>query len=363
LALLFVYVALALGVSFLCSLMEAVLLSLTPAYIAALQSDGHPMAERLQSYKDNVDRPLAAILSLNTVAHTVGAAGAGAQAQAVFGEAWFAVASAVLTLLILIVSEIIPKTLGALGWRSLAPYIARLLHGVMIITWPLVKLSEFVTEAIARGKPHGRMSRQEFEALADIGHAEGLIDATESKTLKHLLRFGRLTVRDAMTPRTVMVTVPETATVADVITAHPELRFSRMPVRGKGPDEIRGYVLKDTLLVKAAEGERDAPIRDMIRPITMVPVGEVLWSVFENLLKAGEHIALAVDPYGGTAGIITLEDLVETLLGMEIVDEMDGVRDMQVLARDQWRKRALRLGLVTEDAGEAKTETETETDA
>ena len=347
-ALLFAYVALALGVSFLCSLMEAVLLSLTPAYIAALKADGHPMADRLQTYKSNVDRPLAAILSLNTVAHTVGAAGAGAQAQVVFGEAWFAAASAVLTLLILIVSEIIPKTLGAVMWRSLGPAVGRLLRGVMIITWPLVKLSELVTEAIARGKPHGRMSRQEFEALADIGHQEGLIDETESKTLKHLLRFGRLTVADAMTPRTVLLTVPRTATVGEVISGHPELRFSRLPVRGEGPDEILGYVLKDTLLLKAAEGLPDTPIREMLRPITVVPTTEQLWDVFENLLKAREHIALAVDDYGGTAGVITLEDLVETLLGMEIVDEADGVRDMQVLAREQWRKRALRLGLIGE---------------
>ncbi len=348
-ALLFAYVALALGVSFLCSLMEAVLLSLTPAYIAALQQDGHPMADRLQAYKSNVDRPLAAILSLNTVAHTVGAAGAGAQAQVVFGEAWFAVASAVLTLLILIVSEIIPKTLGAVAWRSLGPSVGRMLGWVMILTWPLVKLSELVTEAIARGKPHGQMSRQEFEALADIGHQEGLIDATESKTLKHLLRFGRLTVADAMTPRTVLVTVPQEATVSEAIAANPELRFSRLPVRGDGPDEIMGYVLKDSLLLKAAEGAPETPIRELLRPITMVPTGKVLWDVFENLLKAREHIALAVDEYGGTAGVITLEDLVETLLGMEIVDEVDGVRDMQALAREQWRKRARRLGLVREN--------------
>lgn len=349
-ALLIAYVTLALGVSFLCSLMEAVLLSLTPAYIAALQKDEHPMADRLQDYKSNVDRPLAAILSLNTVAHTVGAAGAGAQAQVVFGDAWFAVASAVLTLLILIVSEIIPKTLGAVAWRQLGPGVGRMLRGVMIITWPLVKLSELVTEVIARGKPHGRMSRQEFEALADIGREEGLIDETESKTLKHLLRFGKLRVADAMTPRTVLVTVPQTATVAEVMAEHPDLQFSRMPVRGANPDEILGYVLKDTLLLKAAEGAPDAPIHDMIRPITLVPVSELLWDVFEKLLKAREHIALAIDPYGGTAGVITLEDLVETLLGMEIVDEVDGVRDMQALAREQWRKRARRLGLIADDA-------------
>lgn len=348
-ALLLTYVLLALGVSFLCSLMEAVLLSITPAYIAALEVDGHPMAGRLRGYKENVDRPLAAILSLNTVAHTVGAAGAGAQAQVVFGEAWFAVASAVLTLLILVVSEIIPKTLGAVAWRTLGPAVGRLLHGVIIITWPLVKLSEFVTEAIARGRAHGRMSRQEFEALADIGHEEGLIDETESKTLKHLLRFGSLRVADAMTPRTVMMTLAQDETVGGVLAEHADLPFSRLPVQGRGADEILGYVLKDELLLRAAEGALDTPVRALMRPIRMYAIDMQLWDVFEDMLKAREHIALAVDQYGGTAGVITLEDLVETLLGMEIVDEVDDVRDMQVLAREQWRRRARRLGLIEED--------------
>jgi len=339
------YVGLALGVSFLCSLMEAVLLSITPSYVGALQSEGSALGDRLKQYKEDIDRPLAAILSLNTIAHTVGAAGAGAQAQAVFGDAWLAVISAVLTLLILVFSEIIPKTLGAVFWRALASPIGRMLPVVMLITWPLVKLSEYVTRALTRGKRGGRMSRAEFEALADIGHRQGLIDETETTTLKHLLRFGRLRVQDALTPRTVMQTLSADMTVGEVLEHFPALTFSLLPLRGEGADEILGYVLKDDLLLAGAHDRHETPLSAMRRDITIFPVDARLWDVFRELLQVREHIALAVDPYGGTAGIITLEDLVETLLGMEIVDEVDHVSDMQVHAKKRWWRRAKRLGL------------------
>lgn len=343
--LLLFYIGLALGVSFLCSLMEAVLLSITPTYIGALQAEGHPLGDRLRYYKEDIDRPLAAILSLNTIAHTVGAAGAGAQAQAVFGDAWLAAISAVLTLLILVFSEIIPKTLGAVFWRGLTGPIGRLLPVVMLITWPLVKLSEFITRALTRGQQGGTMSRAEFEALADIGRRQGLIDETESSTLKHLLRFGRLRVQDAMTPRTVVQTLAAEATVGEVLAEHSEMPFSRLPLQGEGADEILGYVLKDELLLAGAQDKHDTPLAELRRDITIFPVDARLWDVLRQLLQAREHIALAVDPYGGTAGIITLEDLVETLLGMEIVDEVDHVSDMQAHAKKRWWRRAKRLGL------------------
>lgn len=347
--LLILYVLLALGVSFVCSVMEAVLLSLTGPYISALDSEDHPIAPQLRSYKEDVDRPLAAILSLNTVAHTVGAAGAGAQAQVVFGEAWIAVSSAVLTLLILVVSEIIPKTIGAVYWRSLAPLVARTLGWVLKLTWPLVKMSELITKAIAAKNHHGGMSREEFEALADIGRKQGLIDEAESKTLKNLLRFGSLCVKDAMTPRTVMISFPLSQTVGALMKSHPDLRFTRIPVLGDAPDDVQGYVLKTDLLLAAAHDQHDRPIAELMRPITLVDEDARLWDVFQNLLKAREQIAIVVDQYGGVEGVITLEDLVETLLGMEIVDEVDNVRDMQALARERWRQRAERLGLTADD--------------
>lgn len=344
--LLIFYVLLALGVSFMCSVMEAVLLSITNPYISALEAEGHAMAPEMRNFKNDVDRPLAAILSLNTVAHTVGAAGAGAQAQVVFGETWIAVSSAVLTLLILVISEIIPKTIGAVYWRSLGPWVARMLKWVMWITWPLVKLSELITKAIAKGEGHGHMSREEFEALADIGHKQGLIDDAESKTLKNLLKFGSLHVKDAMTPRTVVVSVNGGQTVGEVLSAHPELRFTRLPLLGEGPDDVLGYILKTDLLLAAARDEQDTPISNLKRPVQIVSEEAKLWDVFQTLLKAREHMAIAVDQYGGVGGVISLEDLVETLLGMEILDEADNVRDMQALARERWRRRAERLGIL-----------------
>ncbi|MFN3201548.1 MAG: CNNM domain-containing protein [Bradymonadia bacterium] len=344
--LLIFYVMLALGVSFMCSVMEAVLLSLTGPYITALEGENNPAAPRLKAFKTDVDRPLAAILSLNTVAHTVGAAGAGAQAQVVFGETWIAVSSAVLTLLILVVSEIIPKTIGAVYWRGLAPKIAPMLAGVIWITWPLVKMSEIITKAIAKGEGHGHMSREEFEALADVGRQQGLIDEAESKTLKNLLKFGTLKVRDAMTPRTVMISVRASQSVGEILTEHPDLRFTRLPILGDRPDDIQGYVLKTDLLLAAAKDEHDTAVTELKRSIHLVDEDARLWDVFQHLLKIREQVAVAVDQYGGVEGIITLEDLVETLLGMEIVDEVDNVQDMQALARERWRQRAERLGIL-----------------
>lgn len=343
--LLIAYITSALAVSFLCSLMEAVLLTLTPTYIGTLKAAGHPLGDRLQRFKEDIDRPLAAILSLNTVAHTVGAAGAGAQAQVIWGEDSLAIASAILTLLILILSEIIPKTLGAVYWRPLAPFVGRVLGVVLIITWPLVKLSELVTRLLTGGERPGHMSREEFEALADIGRHQGLINDTEATTLKHILRFGRLRVEDAMTPRTVMLTLDAESTVGEIIDTHPDLRFSRLPICGEDTDEILGYVLKDELLLAAAQGRRDTPLTALRRDIRIHHHDTRLADVFPEMLKAREHIALVVDRYGGTAGLITLEDLVETLLGMEIVDEVDNVRDMQALAKKRWWQRAKSLGL------------------
>ncbi|MCB9763683.1 MAG: HlyC/CorC family transporter [Alphaproteobacteria bacterium] len=347
-ALLVFYVVLALGVSFTCSIMEAVLLSVTPGYITALDAQNAPAAARLRALKADVDRPLAAILSLNTVAHTIGAAGAGAQVQAIYGEASLAIGSAILTILILVVSEIIPKTLGAVYWRSLAPFVGRALGPLMLLMWPLVKLSEGITRLISPKGGHGAMSREEIEAMADVGRAQGLIDDAESAALKNLLAFGRLSVHDAMTPRTVMLTFPQDHTVLQALEQVPELRFSRIPVYGSRPDHLTGYVLKDQLLLTAARGQSDTRLSELIRPLTMVPQTMKLRELFERLLTSREHVAVALDEYGGVVGLITMEDLLETLLGMEIVDEVDGVEDMRKLAREQWLRRARRLGLVPE---------------
>jgi CBS domain containing-hemolysin-like protein len=355
--LLVLYVLLALGFSFLCSILEATLLSVTPSYVAALEQEGHLIAERLSEYKEDIDRPLAAILSLNTIAHTVGATGAGAQAAKAIpggeGEVAVAITSGVLTLLILVVSEIIPKTLGAVYWRQLAPVMTPVLTVIIWTMWPLVKLSQGITYLLARGKKdEASVSREEFTAMAELGKKEGVFEEEESRILKNLFRFSSLRVKDIMTPRTVIKALPEGQTVAEVVDNHDEFQFSRIPVYTEDRDDITGYILKDEILLKAAQEEDALALHDLKREIQGMPETLPLPEAFEQLVDSYEHIALVVDEYGGTAGIVTMEDIVETLLGMEIVDEADSAEDMQKLAREQWMKRASRLGLIPEEPGD-----------
>ncbi|HKL88444.1 MAG TPA: CNNM domain-containing protein [Salinibacter sp.] len=351
--LLLLYVALALGVSFLCSIMEAVLLSVTPSYVAALEREGSAVGERLHAMKENVDRPLSAILSLNTIAHTVGAAGAGAQAAVVFGEAYTGVIAGILTLLILVVSEIIPKTLGAVYWRTIAPTVVRLLVPTIIVMWPLVKLSQGLTYLLSQDEDEAAFSREEFTAMAELGEEEGVFEEKESRILRNLFRFNSLRVKDVMTPRTVVFDLPENQTIAEVVNEHDEFRFSRIPVYDDNPDDVTGYVLKDEMLLRAAQEEHNVPLEEIAREILVVRETLPLPDLLERLLDRLEHIALVVDEYGGVAGVVTMEDVVETLLGLEIVDEADSVEDMQALARKQWFKRARELGVVSEEALDA----------
>ncbi|PSQ72907.1 MAG: hemolysin [Bacteroidetes bacterium QH_6_64_77] len=356
--LLVLYVALAIGVSFLCSMMEAVLLSVTPSYVAALERKGSAVGERIHEFKENVDRPLAAILSLNTIAHTVGAAGVGAQAAIVFGEAYTGIIAAILTLLILVLSEIIPKTLGAVYWRTLTPSVVRMLTATIIAMWPLVKLSQGITHLLSQEEEETAFSREEFTAMAELGEEEGVFEEKESRILRNLFRFNSLRVKDVMTPRTVIFDLPENTTIGEVVEEHDEFRFSRIPVYDDDPDDITGYVLKDEMLLRAAQEEFDVTLEEMARNILVVHETLPLPDLLERLLDRLEHIALVVDEYGGVAGVVTMEDVVETLLGLEIVDEADSVEDMQALARKQWFKRARELGMVSEEALETPTTNE-----
>lgn len=348
-ALLIFYVTLALGVSFLCSVMEAVLLSVTPSFVAQTERKHPRLGARLKAMKDDVDRPLAAILSLNTVAHTVGAAGAGAQAVKVFGDAYVGVISAVLTFLILVLSEIIPKTLGAVYWRQIASAVVRLLVPTIWLMWPLVWLAQGLTKLLARDRAKVLISREEIAALADLGTREGVVREEEGRILKNLFRLGRLQVRDIMTPRTVVLAFPASLTVAQALAAQPEIRFSRLPLYGESRDDVAGFVLKSDVLLAAAEGRDETPLAELRRPLEVVTETLSLRGLFERLMDKRAHIALVVDEYGGTSGIVTMEDLLETLLGLEIVDEADAVHDMQELARRKWRERAAQLGLTLDE--------------
>lgn len=345
-ALLIIYVLIAIGVSFLCSIMEAVLLSVTPSYVGALAERKPRLAARIKVLKEDIDRPLAAILTLNTVAHTVGAAGAGAQAAKVFGDASLGVFSAVLTLAILLLSEIIPKTLGAVYWRRLTGIVARLLVPLIWLTYPLVLISQLLAKLISGGKKDSAVSREEIAALAQIGADEGVFDPKESRILQSLLRFHQLVAKDVMTPRTVMISFPEVTTIREV--AEKGLPFSRLPIYEQNRDHISGYVLRGDVLAAAADGRGEETLESLERDVQTVPLTLPLPKLFDQLLNRREHIAVVVDEYGGTAGLATMEDVVETLLGLEIVDEADVEYDMQAAARERWEQRARRLGLLEE---------------
>lgn len=352
------YVVLAITVSFACSVLEATLLSITPGYIARLVSERPAVGERLRNLKVDVDRPLAAILSLNTIANTVGAAGVGVEAQAVFGGHAMAIASAVLTFLILVFAEIIPKTVGATYWRTLAPLAARVLPAMILVTSPLVWLSQQITRILRRGKKASPgVSKEEIAALAKLGAEQGLFHTNESRILSNLFRFGLLLARDIMTPRTVMFALSAKKTVADVVPrgSFPGREkddtvqttttiFSRIIVYGENHDDVLGYVLKSELYLAAARGELALPVGDLVREILTVPETLSVTSLFERLLDEREHIALVIDEYGGVDGVVTMEDVLETLLGLEIVDEADTAEDLREIARRRWRERRSKLG-------------------
>jgi len=348
--LLFVYIAIALVFSFLCSIAEAVLLSVTTPYIALLEKEGHHSGALLKELKEDVNRPLAAILTLNTIAHTLGAAGAGAQAAAVFGSNWVGVFSAVLTLLILVFSEIIPKTLGAHYWTTLAPLTAYGLKYLTIMLYPFVQLSVKLTGNLTQEQATlTGFSRDEFVVMAELSEKEGQLAQQESTMLKNLLYLQHTTIKAAMTPRTVVFSLPETLKVEEFFHKYDQTRFSRIPVYQDGPDQVTGFVLKDDILLAQARGNSDNTLSNYRRELPVMLEFMTLSQAFEEFLKQRIHLALVVNEYGDIEGVISLEDILETMLGLEIVDEKDKDVDMQKVARILWRKRARAMGLTPEE--------------
>ncbi|RDV11983.1 DUF21 domain-containing protein [Pontibacter diazotrophicus] len=343
--LLLLYLFIALLFSFLCSVLEAVLLSITPSYISIASQEDPALGKDLEKFKDNVDRPLAAILTLNTFAHTIGAAGVGAQAQVLWGDAYLSVTSAVLTIIILIFSEIIPKTIGANHWRQLAPFTVRTLK-VMIYSplYPIIILSQFITKRLKNEKNRSVLSRADFTAMAEIGIKEGIFKKGESQIIRNILRFNKIMVRHVMTPRTVVVSAREDMSIIEFFRSFPDLRFSRIPIYRESLDDVSGYVLKDEVMYKLIQNEGDKPLKSIARKIQVVPEHMPIPTLFNRLMEHQDQVALVVDEYGGTAGLISIEDIIETLLGMEIIDEMDQIADLQKWARSNWEKRSRRLG-------------------
>ncbi|MDV7137496.1 hemolysin family protein [Maribacter sp. TH_r10] len=355
--------------SFLCSILEAVLLSITPTFINLKKKEGKSYAETLETLKKDVDKPLIAILTLNTIAHTVGAILVGVQAKVAYSELYgstqrsilgieftedlmVGVVSTIMTILILVASEIIPKTIGATYWKKLSNFTAKALNiMVLALKWTgLLWILQLFTKLVGGKGHHGSvLSREDFTAMADIAHEEGVFQESESIVIKNLLKFDEILAKDVMTPRTVMKIAPENKTIKEFFDENPKLRFSRIPIYKDKVDNITGFVLKDTVLEEMINENGDCPLSTIKREILVVNRDKPIPDLFETFISKKQHIALVVDEYGSVSGLVSMEDVIETLLGLEIMDESDNVDDLQHLARENWKVRAKRLGLIDDN--------------
>lgn len=352
LSLLIAFFVLAIFFSFLCSLWEAVLLSITPTYARIEQKKGTALGQTLQDFKENIDRPLAAILTLNTIAHTVGAIGVGEQAAAIWSDSnplitRFLVPAG-MTLAVLILSEIVPKTIGALYWQKLVTFTVASLRVLMFILAPLVWMGQLITKSIKSHNDQPILTRNDFLAMTELGEQEGVFEASESHMLGSMLKFRSIEVNDVMTPRTVVSATIEQQTIKQHYEHRKEHNFSRIPtLSAENKDLITGYVLKVDVIEALLEGRGDEPLENLRREIIAVDKSYAITDLFKALTERNEHIAVVLDEFGGMDGIITMEDVIETLLGMEIVDETDDEIDMRALAQRHREKRAKALGALS----------------
>ncbi|MCW8330738.1 hemolysin family protein [Photobacterium sp. SDRW27] len=335
--LLTIYIAIAIGVSFICSVLEAVLLSISPSYIGTLRQQSHPAAPRLAALKDNIDRPLASILTLNTIAHTIGAATAGAQATVVFGSQWLGVFSGVLTIGILLFSEIIPKTIGATYWRQLAPASASVLRWMVWALTPFVWVSEQITRRLSRGHEAPKL-RDELSAMAMLAKESGELAEGESKIMTNLLQFRDVSVTKIMTPRPVLFRVEAEQPINEFLSEHKDSPFSRPLVYSEQKDNILGFVHRLELFAESQAGRGQQELGTLMRPLPVIMNNSSVPKAFEQLMKERSQVVLVVDEYGTVQGLVTLEDIFEHLVGEEIVDEADKNTDMQQLAYQRWEK-------------------------
>lgn len=363
--LLLIYGTVSIFFSFLCSILEAVLLSITPSFINLKATEGKSYVDELKVLKEDVDKPLIAILTLNTIAHTVGAILVGVQAKAAYSEMYgtkihtifgisitedlmVAVVSSVMTILILVVSEIIPKTIGATYWKSLANFTTKALN---ILIFPLkwtgiLWLLQLTTKLIGKSAHVNTMSREELMAITDAAGEDGIIKENETTVIRNLLAFRLIKAKDVMTPFTVAVIEDESVTLETFHEAHKNLKFSRIPVYKDKSHNITGFVLKDDILEELVENRGQKTLNEIKREIMMVDASQPIPVVFNKLIKNKAHIAIVVDEFGNMIGLVSMEDIIETLLGLEIMDESDNIEDMQLLARKNWESRAKRLGII-----------------
>ncbi|MBK8207161.1 MAG: HlyC/CorC family transporter [Planctomycetes bacterium] len=351
--LLLTYLALALIVSFLCSLLEASLLSVSAAYVSSLVEKGNSSAAVMQRYKRSPDRALAAILTCNTIAHTIGAAGVGAQAVELWGDQWLGLVSALLTLLILFLTEIVPKTLGSMNANRLVGFSARTIQAMILALFPLVWLAEKMSSRLGGGTAHLHVSRDEVAAMADMGKQGGELSPAEAKAIRNLLALRSIRVSDIMTPRPAVQSVDADMTLGEFAASESETPFARLPVTEGGDiDKVIGVIHRMMILDGFRAGQRDTRFRELARPLEAIPAAALVSNAMERLLGKREHMLLVVDEYGGTEGVVTLEDILETMLGVEIVDETDTVEDMREYARKlQHVRQAQRVAPRAHEAG------------
>lgn len=338
-ATLFLYFFLALGISFLCSLLESVLLSMSRSFISILSKKNPASGKSLEKLKDNISRPLAAILSLNTIANTVGAAGVGAVTYNLLGSKWVAIMSGILTLSILIFSEIIPKTIGAHYWKKLAIPSSYMIRVLIVIMYPFVVMLEVLSNWLKPEEKQDIVTKEDVIAMAEIGEDEGTIEEDESTIIENLLRLDNITAEEVLTPRSVVYALQKDLTVRQALDEYDNIIFSRIPVYDKDLDEITGLVRRDNLLNSKAEDQFDVTMEELSEPVHIVNEKESVGSILDEFVRRREHLFIVKDEFGQFVGIITLEDAIETLLGVEIVDETDSVVDMRKLAEAKGRSQ------------------------
>ena len=341
--LLIVFLLGAMLVSFVCSILESVLMSTTLSYITMREDEGYKLATLFKKYKTDTDRPLAAILTLNTIANTIGAAGVGRQANILFGSEWFGLVSAITTLLILIFSEIIPKTIGTTYWKHLMGFTARSIRLLIFILFPLVKLVEWISSWITVNDQEATVSREEVLAMANVGEEEGIIEENENKVIQNVIKLDNVKASDVMTPRVVAAIANENMKLRDFYNSDEYDHFSRIPVYSESPEYITGYILRQEALEDLAEDKFSERPKDIKRDVPFFNEDATISDIWDSLLKQKVQIAIIIDEYGCFQGILTFEDIIETIFGLEIIDENDQVSDMQQYARERWQQRQKRF--------------------
>jgi len=329
----------AMAISFLCSILEATLMSTPISYITLREEEGFKPASRMKLYKQDPSRPIAAILSLNTIANTIGAAGVGREATMLFGSEWFGVVSAVTTVLILVFSEIIPKTIGTSHWKSLMGFATRTISVLIVVLYPIVICVETLQKLITPKSSETSISREEVGAMADVAEESGELDEDENEIIQNIITIDEIKAEEVMTPRVVAAIAPESMTIKAFYKDKRYLHHSRIPVYADNDEYITGYILRIEALQLMAEDRFDVRLSEIRRDIPAFQEDTSIDVIWDEMLQNKEQIAAIINEYGSFQGILTMEDVIETILGDEIVDERDAVEDMQQLARERWSRR------------------------